>query len=131
MFLIDDFDIPFHKITWSYVLGSGGQGTVFKGTLNNLEVAVKQIPELKEVDIKNMKKLDHHNVVKFKGVCTQGPFCCIVMEYCPNGTLFDFLRERKNIVTTKIIVTWAEEIASGMHYLHSHKIIHRDLKSPK
>lgn len=32
---------------------------------------------------------------------------------------------------TRLLVDWSTGIASGMNYLYLHKIIHRDLKSPK
>ena len=65
-----------------------------------------------------------------RGVCIQAPVFCIVMEYCPYGTLFGTLREGKE-VSPKKLVEWTKQIATGMNYLHQHKIIHRDLKSPK
>jgi serine/threonine protein kinase len=34
-------------------------------------------------------------------------------------------------VPPKKLVEWTKQIATGMNYLHQHKIIHRDLKSPK
>lgn len=69
-------------------------------------------------------------LVRFRGVCTVTPFHCIIMEYCQYGPLFEFLHSGVSF-TPKQIVRWARDIALGMSYLHSHKIIHRDLKSPK
>ena len=65
-----------------------------------------------------------------RGVCIQSPVFCIVMEYCPFGTLFNLLRDGKEVHPKKL-VEWTKQIATGMNYLHQHKIIHRDLKSPK
>lgn len=127
----DDWEIPFESITDLKYLGCGGQGVVFSGILNNEEVAVKKVQDIKETDIKNLRKLNHPNIVKFKGVCTQSPCFCVIMEYCPYGPLYDLLRNQHEIITPGRVVTWSKQIASGMHYLHSHKIIHRDLKSPK
>jgi len=65
-----------------------------------------------------------------RGVCTQAPCYCIVMEYCPNGQLYDVLHNNR-VLSPALLVSWAQQIAAGMSYVHSHKIIHRDLKSPK
>lgn len=127
----DDWEIPFEQITDLNFLGSGGQGMVFSGMLRNQPVAVKKVLDIKETDIKNLRKLNHPNIVKFKGVCTQAPCFSIVMEFCPYGPLYDLLKSQKNVVTTSRVVSWAKQITSGMQYLHSQKIIHRDLKSPK
>jgi len=68
--------------------------------------------------------------VNGRGVCTQAPCYCIVMEYCPNGQLYEVLRNN-HLLSSTLLVSWAQQIASGMSYVHSQKIIHRDLKSPK
>ncbi|XP_066249936.1 mitogen-activated protein kinase kinase kinase 13 isoform X1 [Euwallacea similis] len=126
----DDWEIPFEKISDLQFISSGAQGTVFSGYLYNTLVAIKKVAELKDTDIVNLRKLNHPNIVKFKGVCTQEPCYCIVMEFCPYGSMFNLLKNQKNVVTINRVVSWSKQIASGMHYLHMHKIIHRDLKSP-
>ncbi|XP_044732924.1 mitogen-activated protein kinase kinase kinase 13 isoform X2 [Chrysoperla carnea] len=125
----DDWEIPFEAISDLQWLGSGAQGAVFKGLLRGETVAVKKVRDQKETDIRHLRKLNHPNIVKFKGVCTHAPCYCIIMEYCAYGTLYDYLKNGESIPPVRL-VSWAKQIASGMHYLHTHKIIHRDLKSP-
>ncbi|NXO23188.1 M3K12 kinase, partial [Cisticola juncidis] len=64
-----------------------------------------------------------------RGVCTQAPCYCIIMEFCAQGQLYEVLRAGRK-VTPSLLVDWSMGIAGGMNYLHLHKIIHRDLKSP-
>lgn len=101
------------------------------GRYNNGLVAVKKVSIEKDTDIKHLRKLDHKNIIKFKGVCTKPPCYAIVMEYCPYGSLYDLLKREDKVITPAGVVSWAKQIASGMLYVHSHKIIHRDLKSLK
>jgi mitogen-activated protein kinase kinase kinase 13 len=62
----EEWEIPFTAITELEWLGSGAQGAVFSGKLRNEIVAVKKVREVKETDIKHLRKLDHDNIVKFK-----------------------------------------------------------------
>uniref|UniRef100_UPI00358F959C mitogen-activated protein kinase kinase kinase 13-like isoform X1 n=1 Tax=Myxine glutinosa TaxID=7769 RepID=UPI00358F959C len=125
----DKWDVPFEEISELQWLGSGAQGAVFLGKFRSENVAIKKVRELKETDIKHLRKLKHPNIIGFRGVCTQAPCYCIIMEYCAQGQLFEVLRVGRPI-TPRLLVEWTTGIASGMHYLHLHKIIHRDLKSP-
>lgn len=65
-----------------------------------------------------------------RGVSTKAPNYCIVMEYCGEGSLYEVIQKRTEILPPEVI-KWAGQIASGMQFLHSKKIIHRDLKSAK
>lgn len=125
----DDWEIPFNHIRDLQWLGSGAQGAVFLGRIGNEYFAIKKVKDKSETEIKHLRKLNHPNIVAFKGVCIQPPCYCIVMEYCPYGQLFDVLKNGRQI-PPPLVIDWTKQIASGMQYLHSHKIIHRDLKSP-
>uniref|UniRef100_A0A8C6Q4E4 mitogen-activated protein kinase kinase kinase n=1 Tax=Nothobranchius furzeri TaxID=105023 RepID=A0A8C6Q4E4_NOTFU len=123
------WEIPFEEISDLQWVGSGAQGAVFLGRLHGDEVAVKKVRDIKETEIKHLRKLKHPNIITFKGVCTQAPCYCILMEYCAQGQLYEVLRVGRKI-TPSLLVDWSMGIAGGMNYLHLHKIIHRDLKSP-
>ncbi|XP_070570180.1 mitogen-activated protein kinase kinase kinase 13-like isoform X1 [Ptychodera flava] len=125
----DDWEIPFEDISGLQWLGSGAQGAVFLGCYKGQQVAVKKVKDERETDVKHLRKLSHPNLVTIRGVCVQAPCYCIVMEYCPYGQLYEVLREGREI-PPDLMVEWTKQIATGMSYLHSHKIIHRDLKSP-
>ncbi|XP_072117292.1 mitogen-activated protein kinase kinase kinase 13 [Mobula birostris] len=125
----DSWEVPFEEISELQWLGSGAQGAVFLGKFRGEDVAIKKVREQKETDIKHLRKLRHPNIIAFKGVCTQAPCYCIIMEYCAHGQLYEVLRAGRKI-SPRLLVDWSSGIASGMNYLHLHKIIHRDLKSP-
>lgn len=126
----DEWEVSITNIRDIEYIACGGQATVFSAKLFNSKVAMKRVTDLKDSDLRILKKLNHPNIVKFKGLCRAEKYFWIIMEFCPNGTLFDLLKNQKNYVTIHRVTVWAKQIASGMHYLHSHKIIHRDLKSP-
>uniref|UniRef100_A0A671YF62 mitogen-activated protein kinase kinase kinase n=1 Tax=Sparus aurata TaxID=8175 RepID=A0A671YF62_SPAAU len=127
--LDEAWEVPFEEISDLQWVGSGAQGAVFLGKLHGQEVAVKKVRNIKETDIKHLRKLKHPNIITFKGICTQAPCYCIIMEYCAQGQLYEVLRAGRQIQPS-LLMDWAMGIAGGMNYLHLHKIIHRDLKSP-
>nr|XP_033944127.1 mitogen-activated protein kinase kinase kinase 12 [Pseudochaenichthys georgianus] len=126
---LESWEVPFEEISDLQWVGSGAQGAVFLGKFHGDDVAVKKVRDIKETEIKHLRKLKHPNIITFKGVCTQAPCYCILMEYCAQGQLYEVLRAGRKIAPS-LMVDWSMGIAGGMNYLHLHKIIHRDLKSP-
>lgn len=53
----------------------------------------------------------------------------IISELMTKGTLSETLKELKGYFDLHLTVKWAIGIAKAMAYLHSHRLIHRDLKS--
>uniref|UniRef100_K7G017 LIM domain kinase 2 n=1 Tax=Pelodiscus sinensis TaxID=13735 RepID=K7G017_PELSI len=79
-------------------------------------------------EVKVMRSLDHPNVLKFIGVLYKDKKLNLLTEYIEGGTLKDFLHSADQFPWQQK-VSFAKGIASGMAYLHSMCIIHRDLNS--
>lgn len=135
------FSIRFSELELEEVIGVGGFGKVYRGYWRKQEVAVKAARQDPDVDIsvtlENVRQeaklfwlLNHPNIVTLKGVCLEEPNLCLVMEYAKGGSLNRVLSGRR--IPPNVLVSWAIQIARGMHYLHSEariSLIHRDLKS--
>uniref|UniRef100_K7FQV5 Guanylate cyclase n=1 Tax=Pelodiscus sinensis TaxID=13735 RepID=K7FQV5_PELSI len=80
-------------------------------------------------EVKQVRELDHPNLCKFIGGCTEVPNVAIVTEYCPKGSLSDVLLNEDIPLNWGFRFSFAGDIAQGMAYLHQHKIYHGRLKS--
>ncbi|CAF3614917.1 unnamed protein product [Rotaria sp. Silwood1] len=129
----DDWEISIDNIVNLKFIGGGIEGSVFHGKLNGQDIACKRVKSKEETNIKHLKKLNHINVIKFRGISISPPLYYIIMEYCANGSLYDKLKQYREIdFCTKAtqVLNWSRQISNGVDYLHSNKIVHRDLKSP-
>lgn len=64
--IAEAWEVPFEEISDLQWVGSGAQGAVFLGKLHGQEVAVKKVRNIKETDIKHLRKLKHPNIITFK-----------------------------------------------------------------
>ncbi|KAL8093473.1 L-type lectin-domain containing receptor kinase S.4 [Apium graveolens] len=124
------------------LLGFGGFGRVYKGTLPNSGtlVAVKQISHdskqgLREFasEIASIGRLRHRNLVQLLGWCRRKGDLLLVYDFMPNGSLDRYIYEEP-----RMILTWDQRfkiikgVASGLLYLHEEweqTVIHRDVKA--
>ncbi|TPP60917.1 M3K12 [Fasciola gigantica] len=123
------WEVPFESISNPEWLGSGAQGVVFRGQFRGETIAFKKVNNKADTEIRHLRSLRHPNIVQFKGVCVEPRCYCILMEYCPYGQLYEMLHSGREVQPYHV-TDWAKQIALGMQYLHTNKIIHRDLKSP-
>jgi serine/threonine protein kinase len=93
-----------------------------KRALNNARSKKKLINE-----IKLHKKLHHQNIVNFEHFFEDKENVYILLELCSNQTLNEILKRRKRLTEIEV-QCYLIQIIKALKYIHSHKIIHRDLK---
>ncbi|VAH27046.1 hypothetical protein VPH35_019455 [Triticum aestivum] len=123
----------------SNFIGKGGFGEVYKGFLDNEEVAVKKPISgtmlenehfANEVIIQS--RVIHKNIVRLIGCCLEVDIPMLVYEFLSNGSLDDILHGKKKVaLNLGVRLSIAVESADALVYMHSKtnaKIIHGDVK---
>ncbi|KAF5773764.1 putative protein kinase RLK-Pelle-L-LEC family [Helianthus annuus] len=127
----------------SELLGKGGFGQVYKGTLPELgaQIAVKKVwhesgQGMKEfvAEIATIGRLRHPNLVRLLGYCRRKDELFLVYDYMPNSSLDNLLFNSNSamILTWKQRVKIITDVAEALAYLHEEwveVIIHRDVKA--
>ncbi|KAK9152561.1 hypothetical protein Sjap_000041 [Stephania japonica] len=126
------------------IIGRGGAGIVFRGTMPNGEqVAVKKLLGISKgsshndngfsAEIQTLGRIRHRNIVRLMAFCSNKETKLLVYEYMPNGSLGEVLHgKRGGYLKWDTRLKIAMEAAKGLCYLHhdcSPLIVHRDVKS--
>uniref|UniRef100_A0A8C1TPG7 non-specific serine/threonine protein kinase n=1 Tax=Cyprinus carpio TaxID=7962 RepID=A0A8C1TPG7_CYPCA len=119
------------------VIGEGSFGRVYKGRrkFSGQVVALKFIPKLgrSEKDLRSLKReidimrgLKHPNIVLLLDSFETEREVVVVTEYA-EGELFQILEDDGSLPENQVCEI-ACQLVSALYYLHSHRILHRDMK---
>ena len=127
------------KYTRGKLLGRGGfarcyeficqdNNKVFAAkVINKQNLSTERQKQKLRTEIKIHKSLHHNQVVAFEHNFEDAENVYILLEICKNQTLNELLRRRKTLTEIEV-QCYVMQLVIGLQYLHSHKIIHRDLK---
>lgn len=123
---------------FSEKLGHGGFGVVFRGQLpDSTPVAVKRLERHggaeKEfrAEVRTIGNIQHVNLVRLRGFCSDSSHRLLVYDYMPNGPLSAYLRREGPNLSWEVRFRAAVGTARGIAYLHEgcrDCIIHCDIK---
>ena len=151
LFIIKEINI--NELVKNYMKGKNK----VKNKVNNVGIAItpcdeyeyeyeernyyyKKLEELIDGEIDVLTMLDHENVVKFYGYTKKKGIYYLRMEYCNHGDVYELLKSNINNCDLKIkrnsfnggscdfLYEFIKQTATGLKYIHSKNIIHRDLK---
>lgn len=128
-----------YDVNWQRPLGKGGFATVYKARCKNTNnyVAIKMIDKEKmhksgmanrvrqEVTIHS--QLKHPSILELFTFFEDVNFVYLVLELAHNGELHRYLRDHKKIMNEIEAATILKQVVDGLLYLHSHRIVHRDI----
>ncbi|CAG8528964.1 14687_t:CDS:2, partial [Racocetra persica] len=121
------------------ILGYGSHGTiVYKGSFEGRDVAIKRLLlDFYEIAYHEVSLLqesdDHPNVIRYYCKEQSDRFLYIALELCP-ASLHDLIERGstfQHAYLLKLLHPPSKilyQIVSGLHHLHSMKIVHRDIK---
>ncbi|KAG6679992.1 hypothetical protein I3842_13G017900 [Carya illinoinensis] len=107
-------------------LSEGGFGSVYKGVMDGLKIAVKQH---KSASLQGEKEFKSEVRVLSKGSCSKGSHRLLVYEYICHCSLGQHLsRHSRKPISWDKRMKIAMGVAQGLQYLHKNKVIHRDMR---
>ncbi|CAL4936121.1 unnamed protein product [Urochloa decumbens] len=124
------------------LLGSGTFGCVYEATnrhtgalcamkeVNIIPDDAKSVESLKQLEqeIKFLSQFKHENIVQYYGSETTEERFYIYLEYVHPGSIHKYVHQHCGSLTESVIRNFTRHILKGLAFLHSQKIMHRDIK---
>eukprot|EP00403_Amphidinium_massartii_P031130 CAMPEP_0178408432 /NCGR_PEP_ID=MMETSP0689_2-20121128/19939_1 /TAXON_ID=160604 /ORGANISM="Amphidinium massartii, Strain CS-259" /LENGTH=435 /DNA_ID=CAMNT_0020029533 /DNA_START=33 /DNA_END=1340 /DNA_ORIENTATION=- len=125
------------------LLGQGSFGKAFLARdLATNELCVMKQMRVEKMDVKArdtavreavaLRRVRHPNVVKFRQVFVKAGWLCLVMDFADGGDLCAAVKERSRSLVhfeESAVLECFGQVADAVHYVHSLKMVHRDIKS--
>ncbi|KAG8948762.1 Cell cycle serine/threonine-protein kinase cdc5/MSD2 [Tulasnella sp. 424] len=119
-------------------LGEGGFARVYevadlRGERSAVKVVTKSSLKTKKsktklfAEIKLHGSLLHPNIVGFEGCFEDTEYVYMKLELCTNGSMMDMLRQRRRFSEPEARF-YLVQVLGACYYMHTHNVIHRDLK---
>ena len=130
------------KVTMIKELGRGTSGVVFKvqshvdgsfKVVKTVDISSVSYQKQKqaEKEVKILKRIDHPHLIKYiNSIFLEGTLY-ILMDFAAGGDLQSLItshKQKHQHISENQVWSWAYELCLAVHYLHSHKIMHRDIK---
>ncbi|OHS99933.1 Cyclin-dependent kinase A-2 [Tritrichomonas foetus] len=118
--------------------GEGTYGVVYKAEdlqtnkivalkIMKLEQEEDGIPPTTLREMSILRSVSHPNIVKLEDVIIKQGSLTLVFEYL-EFDLRRFLNHSRKTISMKLLKSYAFQMLAGINALHSHRIIHRDIK---
>ncbi|KAL7174894.1 hypothetical protein ACSBR2_028662 [Camellia fascicularis] len=115
------------------------KGSVYRGSFNGDDAAVKVMKGDVSEEINILKQINHSNIIRLSGFCVHDGNTYLVYEYAENGSLSDWLHSNSKTASYstsnlgwKQRVQIAYDVADALNYLHNYTsppYIHKNLKT--
>lgn len=79
-------------------------------------------------ELEILKAIDHPSLVHLKAVNVLENRTYMVLGYCAGGDLYELAFSRPDFLVPAFIQRVFAELVAAVRYLHSHYIVHRDIK---
>ncbi|OHT09196.1 CAMK family protein kinase [Tritrichomonas foetus] len=81
-----------------------------------------------ENEITNLTRLAHPNIIRLFDFFKDDKFLYMVLEYCVNGSLEDYIEKNGCFKNYQLFLSTANQLVQALLYCHERGVVHRDLK---